>query len=190
MHAIEAVYKGHRFRSELEARWAVFLDAAGEPWEYKNEPIRLLSGPYLPGFWLPKFDCWLEIKASRPTAREVRLCEELASEKAVVVAWGLPEVADRWSSPSPQSLMIYCYDSTRGGTMGLQWWSEAYWSVLPNSTRELCLCTGEDTDRDHRQLLAPGYTGIDKICFVKEVDSDGIILIEHFADAANSFRFG
>ena len=27
--AIETYYKGYRFRSRLEARWAVFFDAAG-----------------------------------------------------------------------------------------------------------------------------------------------------------------
>ena len=27
--AIETVYKGYRFRSRLEARWAVFFDACG-----------------------------------------------------------------------------------------------------------------------------------------------------------------
>jgi hypothetical protein len=27
IQAIETVYRGHRFRSRLEARWAVFFDA-------------------------------------------------------------------------------------------------------------------------------------------------------------------
>ena len=35
--AIETVYNGYRFRSRLEARWAVFFDAAGIKYEYEPE---------------------------------------------------------------------------------------------------------------------------------------------------------
>lgn len=35
--AIETKYKGYRFRSRLEARWAVFFDALGVRWEYEIE---------------------------------------------------------------------------------------------------------------------------------------------------------
>lgn len=35
--AIETSYKGYRFRSRLEARWAVFFDALGIEWEYEKE---------------------------------------------------------------------------------------------------------------------------------------------------------
>lgn len=36
---IETIYKGYRFRSRLEARWAVFLDACDADWEYEPEGI-------------------------------------------------------------------------------------------------------------------------------------------------------
>ena len=32
MKPIETVYKGFKFRSRLEARWAVFFDACGVRW--------------------------------------------------------------------------------------------------------------------------------------------------------------
>lgn len=35
--AIEARYRGYRFRSRLEARWAVFFDALKVRWEYEEE---------------------------------------------------------------------------------------------------------------------------------------------------------
>lgn len=35
--AIETSYKGYRFRSRLEARWAVFFDELGIKWEYEKE---------------------------------------------------------------------------------------------------------------------------------------------------------
>ena len=37
--AIETYYKGYRFRSRLEARWAVFFDAACVEYEYAISPI-------------------------------------------------------------------------------------------------------------------------------------------------------
>jgi hypothetical protein len=51
---IETVYRGCRFRSRLEARWAVFFDALGLRWEYEKEGFELPSGErYLPDFWIP-----------------------------------------------------------------------------------------------------------------------------------------
>lgn len=60
--AIETVYKGYRFRSRLEARWAVFFDALGVPYEYEKEGYDLDGMWYLPDFWLPEQKCWVEIK--------------------------------------------------------------------------------------------------------------------------------
>ena len=53
MKAIETFYKGYRFRSRLEARWAVFFDACGVKWEYEPEGFDLGDGLYyLPDFLL------------------------------------------------------------------------------------------------------------------------------------------
>lgn len=48
---IETEYNGYRFRSRLEARWAVFFDALGVSYEYEPEGFELPSGKkYLPDF--------------------------------------------------------------------------------------------------------------------------------------------
>lgn len=52
--AIETSYKGYRFRSRLEARWAVFFDTLGIKWEYEKQGYSLPSGAYLPDFWQPQ----------------------------------------------------------------------------------------------------------------------------------------
>ena len=53
MKPIETVYKGFKFRSRLEARWAVFFDACGVRWEYEPEGYILPNGQYyLPDFLL------------------------------------------------------------------------------------------------------------------------------------------
>ncbi len=53
MRVIETQYKGCRFRSRLEARWAVFFEACGVKWEYEPEGYELGDGTcYLPDFLL------------------------------------------------------------------------------------------------------------------------------------------
>lgn len=48
---IETFYNGFRFRSRLEARWAVFFDALGVRYEYEPEGFELPNGKY----YLPDF---------------------------------------------------------------------------------------------------------------------------------------
>lgn len=63
MKPIETLYAGCRFRSRLEARWAVFFDTLGIKWEYEKEGYDLGdAGWYLPDFWLPDLDSWFETK--------------------------------------------------------------------------------------------------------------------------------
>ncbi len=63
IRAIETRYKQHRFRSRLEARWAVFFDALGIEWEYEAEGYDLgAAGWYLPDFWLPGAGFHAEVK--------------------------------------------------------------------------------------------------------------------------------
>lgn len=60
---IETIYNGYRFRSRLEARWAVFFDEAGIEYEYEPEGFVLGNGVrYLPDFYLPTLDAYVEIK--------------------------------------------------------------------------------------------------------------------------------
>ncbi|MCG5464294.1 hypothetical protein MED01_002460 [Micromonospora sp. MED01] len=60
---IETRYAGCRFRSRLEARWAVFLDALNIVWEHEPQGYELPSGQvYLPDFWLPSLDLHAEVK--------------------------------------------------------------------------------------------------------------------------------
>lgn len=49
---IETEYKGYRFRSRLEARWAVFFDNCGFKWEYEPQGYDIDGVRYLPDFRL------------------------------------------------------------------------------------------------------------------------------------------
>ncbi len=53
MKAIETIYNGYRFRSKLEAKWAVFFDQLGIRYEYEPEAFKVDNGWYTPDFFLP-----------------------------------------------------------------------------------------------------------------------------------------
>lgn len=74
LKAIETEYRGFRFRSRLEARWAVFFDACKVSWEYEPEGYDLEGYDlgdgilYLPDFLLhgveghAEGDLYVEVK--------------------------------------------------------------------------------------------------------------------------------
>lgn len=81
---IETRAYGCRFRSRLEARWAVFFTELGLQWEYEPEGFDLGElGFYLPDFLVKGFPdlpetIWVEVKPTEPDATETnrlrRLC--------------------------------------------------------------------------------------------------------------------
>jgi hypothetical protein len=74
--AIETSYAGYRFRSRLEARWAVFFDTVGLEWRYEPEGLIVdtYMGKirYLPDFLLP--NQWGEAKGYLEDASVQRIC--------------------------------------------------------------------------------------------------------------------
>ena len=89
--AIETTYNGYRFRSRLEARWAVFFDALGVRYEYEPEGFDLGDGLYyLPDFkvkcwgtrgeiWDEPFDLWIEVKGNM-TNEDAKKIQKFAGE--------------------------------------------------------------------------------------------------------------
>lgn len=75
---IETRYAGCRFRSRLEARWAVFFDTLGVRWEYEPQGFHIGPYPahetdaglyirerdYLPDFLLVDCGTWVEVKGN------------------------------------------------------------------------------------------------------------------------------
>src|SRR5215207_933310 len=97
---IETEYQGHRFRSRLEARWAVFFDALGIEYHYEPEGFDLGElGYYLPDFWLPQVSMWAEVKPRPFTPEEHLKCETLAkgSGYACLLLDGPPDYRNYWA---------------------------------------------------------------------------------------------
>lgn len=114
--AIETKYKGYRFRSRLEARWAVFFDALGIEWEYEKEGYELSTGErYLPDFWIPANQLWVEVKGEEPSyeyrIKLERFCDSIDQPLLLVIG-----------QPSDFNTELICWDmgdSSGGGP--LEW---------------------------------------------------------------------
>ncbi len=92
MKPIETIFDGYKFRSRLEARWAVFFKTLGIEYRYEPEGYDLGGTWYLPDFWIGKWDSWVEIKPEMPSEQEARKCCELAraTEKTCLLVFGEP----------------------------------------------------------------------------------------------------
>lgn len=120
MKAIETVYNGYRFRSRLEARWAVFFETAGIEYEYEPEGFQFEDGTkYLPDFYLPWFKCYVEIKpvsVYKDGFEEAeRKCEMLFEEHGDCIT--MLCIGD----PVDWNVTVYCNDMT-DGSAGLSKW--------------------------------------------------------------------
>jgi len=98
MRVIETEYNGYKFRSRIEARWAVFLDAMDIEYQYEPEGYELKSGErYLPDFYLPEDKVWLEVKGGNIGKKDLLKCEEFAYEvqeeaRFRILSGGIPKV--------------------------------------------------------------------------------------------------
>jgi hypothetical protein len=95
---IETVFNGHRFRSRLEARWAVFFHELLPSYEYEIEGFDLGKGlRYLPDFYLPTLDLYVEVKPTFEAItdqdmRKIALfgLSKVKNEKRLLVIVGTP----------------------------------------------------------------------------------------------------
>ncbi len=102
--ALQTHYAGCRFRSRIEARWAVFFDHLGIGWQYEPQGFDLPSGQYLPDFLITwgtgHPGIWWEVKGAEPTCRERDLAYELlcaTGQHVYLVHGGIPR--DRFDEP-------------------------------------------------------------------------------------------
>lgn len=84
INAIETSYASCRFRSRLEARWAVFFDRMGIEWQYEPEGFKLTHDGrqhyYLPDFFLPQIGTWIEVKGHEQSLKEHNLLPLAAAQ--------------------------------------------------------------------------------------------------------------
>lgn len=117
---IETVYRGYRFRSRLEARWGVCFDALGLEWQYEPEGFDLgESGYYLPDFYLPDDNLWIEVKPDlnslrQSTAEAVNKAKAFrdCANSAICVVFG---------DPVDHAAFLACYDMNDSSAGSSDW---------------------------------------------------------------------
>ena len=123
MRALPTFYADHLFRSRTEARYAVFFDAMGEKWAYETEGFDLDGDRYLPDFFLPRLEMYVEIKGIDPTDIEIRKARKLQffTELDVAIFHGLP---------GKNNGTLFAWDDTEGGRFTE---AVAQWDVIDGS---------------------------------------------------------
>lgn len=103
---IPTVWNGWRFRSRLEARWAIYFDTLGIPYEYELEGYEVAPGVcYLPDFYLPEHRCYAEVKGKRLTDEESSKVLNFvrSTNECIILLVGSPEYAPYfrvWRDPT------------------------------------------------------------------------------------------
>lgn len=131
--AIETVYAGCRFRSRIEARWAVVFDHLRINWQFEAQGFALPSGDrYLPDFMIMGVgdrQFYAEIKGQQmPDTREFSVASEINIYLAplIILAGDIPrrrgdgtgwifeasqrsedEYAGDWSMVTPEKALIF-----------------------------------------------------------------------------------
>lgn len=114
---IETYYNGYRFRSRLEARWAVFFDSLKIPWVYEPEGLEINNNiHYLPDFYLPDCNQFFEVKGIMTPTDNIKIL----------------------------ALINAGYSVTIGREDG-KFTACDYWGKEDNGTESFDLCTGSDS---------------------------------------------
>lgn len=58
----KVIYKNNKMKSFWEFAFAKWCHLSGIKWQYESKTFNLGKGSYTPDFYLPEFDCYIEIK--------------------------------------------------------------------------------------------------------------------------------
>lgn len=124
MKPIETTYAGHRFRSRLEARWAVFFDHLDIEWEYEAQGYEVGDVRYLPDFWLPALGLWAEVKGTMSHADLVKMMTVFPKLRPVTSGQVEPRLLILGPVPRPGQAWLHArIDALRDLTI----WSNVFW---------------------------------------------------------------
>jgi hypothetical protein len=95
MKSLESTYNGVVFRSRLEARWAALFDHYKLKWVYEPDAFHTESGPYLPDFYLPSLNAYVEVKPGPDQFDEVAVQSVSKQTKSDFLILDSPMIACR-----------------------------------------------------------------------------------------------
>ena len=162
--AIETYYKGYRFRSRLEARWAVFFDAAGIKWEYEPEGFVMSDGTkYLPDFYLPESKTFFECKGIMSDFDQHKV-DMFVKESGYAVAIGYQNMtfraSDFWGdecftlTTKDNSALMRCTECRKVQFMGLSGsWQCRCCGAYDGDSYVDWICNGDEENVDFYPLV-------------------------------------
>lgn len=114
MKVLPTKFRGTEYRSKTEAMWAAYFYFLNVPFVYEPDTYDLgESGCYIPDFYLPNLDCFVEIKPDVIIEGRESPCYALAEDsgKTVFLIHGRPQVYnfDEGHKDTP-----YCYAPGEG----------------------------------------------------------------------------
>ena len=129
---IETIYHGYRFRSRLEARWAVFFGSLGVKYEYEPEGFKLPDGSmYLPDFRVmchasrgqdcKPFPLYIEVKGVMDEASAKKI-KAFSYEQALLIVGNIPTI--QYADDISDSRVLDCYDD-----MGFELYPFNYYTI-------------------------------------------------------------
>ena len=199
--AIETHYNGYRFRSRLEARWAVFFDAADINYQYEPEGISFHGEKYLPDFYLPSasnYGCYVEVKPNiRTRYPEIGKAARVTCMGAgypLVVLSEVPLIKDCgiWCFP------MFGYDQIEGEicvelvpmiTQGEQFFFHQGLALSRNTRTTLYAFLGGHWDYSLAGMSCKQLEHNGHYCFWETESADDLELSKYIYNKARSARF-
>ncbi len=141
--AIETEYNGYRFRSRLEARWAVFFDSVGIEYVYKPEKIRLVNDYYQFDFYLPESKQLFEVQGVFVNTEEENLQRALTEGYSVTIGTydGKFITCDHWPDEEIYGTP-FSFDTSNDGWLCRCRSCGKYWFMGSHGVWD-CQCCGE-----------------------------------------------
>lgn len=103
-------------------------------WLYEHEGFNLGEGVYyLPDFWLPDRDCWMEVKPTRPSDADSVKIERLArqSKHEVIVPYSSRFFVPSGDGEAPIGTWVAVFTPLEGGHSG--YWAECVQCMISGS---------------------------------------------------------
>lgn len=165
---IETHYAGCRFRSRLEARWAVFFDKLGITWEYEPQGYVVNGTPYLPDFRLPDMNAFVEVKgASEKLDLKVLtdLAEKPVEDEYFILILGQVPDAEKDTTPT-HAMFSMVFDWRQNDRPAFEVTNRALTAIgsldEPGkaAVKELMAYERRRTVICHRVMVVPGSGGV------------------------------
>lgn len=154
--AIETEYNGYKFRSRLEARWAVFFDSIGMEYVYKPDPVYIGTTPYQLDFYLPESKQYFEVQGMYVNLEEEKV--KMLINEGYSVTIGTYEgkfiPCDFWGDDD-NGIPSFDFCTGSEGWLCKCTDCQKYWFMGSNGCWP-CQCCGS-YDGDHHFIVAMSY---------------------------------